>query len=270
MSARSSNELYMSARAPRNTGAKDRQADRRIALGRRHEHGLVGHRARAVPRVVVAVAEEDEEVELAGRPLDVPDERRARRALRSRASAARRASECGCSKTELRAAAELDRCCAAARPGNRRTLMPLTVVVARRQLVLPGDVVARAGREHFDVGVPREALGDVSGVQFGAAADVRAVALNDNRQLHWSRVVRTIRIRRRRSGRRRRRRRRIRSAVAAVSGRLPSRQRASALRFCRRALRRRRPSSDPGRRPAPAAACGAAARRRRPRPRPGA
>ena len=43
---------------------EDRQANRRIALRGRHEHRLVRHRARAVPRVVVAIAEEDEEVEL--------------------------------------------------------------------------------------------------------------------------------------------------------------------------------------------------------------
>ena len=57
---------------------------------------------------------------------------------------------------------------------------------AGRQLVLPGDVVARAGRHHFDRRVPRQALGDVARVQFRAAVDVRAVALDDDRQLHDS------------------------------------------------------------------------------------
>jgi hypothetical protein len=46
------------------------------------------------------------------------------------------------------------------------------------------DVVARAGRQHLDLGVAREPLGDVPRVKFGAAADVRAVALNHDRQFH--------------------------------------------------------------------------------------
>ena len=53
-----------------------------IAFGRRHEHRLVRHGARAVPRVVVAVAEEHEEVELGrARASMCRIERRARRPL---------------------------------------------------------------------------------------------------------------------------------------------------------------------------------------------
>ena len=63
-SARSSNELYMSARTPRKTGAKIAEPDRRIALGRRDEDRLLRHRPGAVPRVVVAVAEEHEKIEI--------------------------------------------------------------------------------------------------------------------------------------------------------------------------------------------------------------
>jgi len=55
------------------------------------------------------------------------------------------------------------------------------LLLAGRQLVLPRDVVARARRHHLDVGMPRETLGDVARVKFGPAADVRAVALNNNR-----------------------------------------------------------------------------------------
>ena len=57
---------------------------------------------------------------------------------------------------------------------------------AGRRLVAPGDVVARARREHLDLGVPREALRDVARVQLGAAVDVGAVALDDDRELHDS------------------------------------------------------------------------------------
>ena len=73
-----------------------------------------------------------------------------------------------------------------ARAGDRKAAngQAVDLVFAGRQLVLPRDVVARAGRQHLDLPVPGEPLGDVPGVQFGAAADVRAVALNNNRQLH--------------------------------------------------------------------------------------
>ena len=61
--ARSSGELYMIARTPRNTGANIASpiAGSRSAVGTRI--GLAGSRARAVIRVVVAVAEEEEVVE---------------------------------------------------------------------------------------------------------------------------------------------------------------------------------------------------------------
>ena len=43
------------------------------------------------------------------------------------------------------------------------------------QLVTPRDVVPRAGRQDFDVGVARKPLGNVAGVQLGPAVDVGAV-----------------------------------------------------------------------------------------------
>ena len=51
-----------------------------------------------------------------------------------------------------------------------------------RQLVLPRHVVDGARREHLDVGVPGEPLGDIPRVQFGAAVDGVAVPLNDDRR----------------------------------------------------------------------------------------
>ncbi len=54
------------------------------------------------------------------------------------------------------------------------------------QLVTPGDVVARAGREDFDLRVAREPFRDVTRVQLGPAADVGAVTLNDDGELHDS------------------------------------------------------------------------------------
>ncbi len=40
------------------------------------------------------------------------------------------------------------------------------------------------GGEHVHLRLPREPFRDVPGVKLRAAADVRAVALNNNRQLH--------------------------------------------------------------------------------------
>ena len=55
---------------------------------------------------------------------------------------------------------------------------------AGRQLVPPRDVVGGARGQHLDLGVPREVLGDVAGVQLGAAVDRLAVALDDDGELH--------------------------------------------------------------------------------------
>jgi hypothetical protein len=55
---------------------------------------------------------------------------------------------------------------------------------ARRQLISPRDVVLRPCRQHLDVGASRQEFGDVTRESFGSAADVRAVALNNNRELH--------------------------------------------------------------------------------------
>src|SRR5687767_12960355 len=55
---------------------------------------------------------------------------------------------------------------------------------AGRPLVPPGDVIPGTGGDDLDFRVPRQPLGDVSRVQLGAAIDVRAIALDGDRQLH--------------------------------------------------------------------------------------
>ena len=55
---------------------------------------------------------------------------------------------------------------------------------ARRIVVAPRDIVARARRQHVDVGVLRQVLGDIAGMQLGAAVDVGAVALHHDSELH--------------------------------------------------------------------------------------
>ena len=96
---------------------KDRQADRRIALGRRHEDRLVRHRAGAVPRVVVAVAEEDEEIELVADAADVARRARGSSVPRCRATSARRRSNAAVRRRRPSAVRNRPYC-AAARPGT--------------------------------------------------------------------------------------------------------------------------------------------------------
>ena len=69
---------------------EDRQADRRVALGRRHENRARRGRARAVVRVVVAVAEEEAVVVVGGVLARCSRRAPGSSALRRRASRARR------------------------------------------------------------------------------------------------------------------------------------------------------------------------------------
>src|SRR5688572_1564243 len=56
---------------------------------------------------------------------------------------------------------------------------------ACRILVVPGDVIARAGGENGDVVRGSQPLPELPAVQLRAAGDVGAVALNDESELHW-------------------------------------------------------------------------------------
>jgi hypothetical protein len=61
------------------------------------------------------------------------------------------------------------------------------VLDALGQLVLPRDVIVMgARRQHLDLDVRGEVFGDVARVLFGAAVDVGAVPLDDDRDLHCS------------------------------------------------------------------------------------
>src|SRR5687767_3649621 len=53
-----------------------------------------------------------------------------------------------------------------------------------RIIVAPRHVIASACREHLNLRVLREMLGDVTRVQLGAAVDVGAVALHHDSELH--------------------------------------------------------------------------------------
>ena len=51
-------------------------------------------------------------------------------------------------------------------------------------LVLPGHIVARAGRENLDLVLGREPLGDEPAVVLGPPEDLGAIPLNDKGDLH--------------------------------------------------------------------------------------
>ena len=60
---------------------------------------------------------------------------------------------------------------------------------ARLQRIAPGDVVGGTRGPHLHLRVARQVLGNVPRVQFGAAVDGLAVALDDDRDLHGSGVA---------------------------------------------------------------------------------
>jgi hypothetical protein len=64
---------------------------------------------------------------------------------------------------------------------DRHAVHPLD---AGRIFVVPRHVIARARREDLDLRVLRQAFGDVTRVQFGAAVDVGAIPLHDHGKLH--------------------------------------------------------------------------------------
>src|SRR5437868_2637985 len=57
---------------------------------------------------------------------------------------------------------------------------------ARPVLIMPGDVIARAGGQNVDVGMAGEMFRDVAGMQLRATVDVGAVSLHDDGELHCS------------------------------------------------------------------------------------
>ena len=71
--------------------------------------------------------------------------------------------------------------------GNRKTFDRDTVdgVAARGTLVPPRDVVARARRQHADLGMFRKMLGNVARVQLGAPADIGAIPLHNDGKPHF-------------------------------------------------------------------------------------
>ena len=161
----------------------DAEAQRAVALRGRHQDRLRRHRARAMERVVVAEAEEDEEVVIGFVAADVLDEVRAGGTfgIEPRQLIAHRML---LREHSLRPRRELDRIAVAdvLEAVHRNAVHHL---LAFGQLVLPRNVIAmRARGQHLDLDVFGQVLGDVTRVLLRAAVDVGAVALNDDRDFH--------------------------------------------------------------------------------------
>src|SRR5687767_8063627 len=134
-------------------------------------------------RMVVAKAEEDEEVVVGLVRTDVVDQTRAGRSFRiePRDLVADRVLLREHLLGPLR---ELDGIAFAsvleAMHGN-----PVHHLLTLGEVVLPPDVILmRARGQHFDLNVVRQVLGNIPRMLLGAAVDVGAVALNDDRDFH--------------------------------------------------------------------------------------
>ncbi len=173
--------VHERAHAPED-GREEAHAECAVTLGRGDEQGLRRHRAQRVERVGVAEAEEDEEIVVAGVGADVLHEGGACRplGLEPRQLVAERVDLV---KDDARPPSELLRV-ALARHGEAPHLDAVDGLDALGALVAPRDVVGGAGGEHLHRNVRGQALGDVPRVQFGAAVDVGAVALDDDRDFH--------------------------------------------------------------------------------------
>ena len=134
--------------------------------------------------VVIAVAEEEEVIDLWSILFDVPDERRTRRPLGIEPlqlveiRVLLLEDALGARGKELHVPLAIDR--------EALDRDPVDGLRAGRIVVVPGDVIARAGRQHDDLRVRRQMLGDIARVQLSAAVDVGAIALHHDGQLHCS------------------------------------------------------------------------------------
>src|SRR5258708_2531500 len=156
--------------------------NRRLVVRGRYEDRLVRRDADTQHPRRVQVCEEDQDVVLVLVSLEVVEERRAPRALLPEprqlvvARMLRR-------KNPLGVAIEgvdipLLRAREAPHGNAADSIRPLGI------LVLPRDVVLRAGRQDFHLVLRGEALGNQPAMVFGSAADLGAVALDDKTNSH--------------------------------------------------------------------------------------
>ena len=172
----------MMARTPRNTGANSPRpsAGSRSAVGTRIARSR--HRAGGVVRVVVARGEHEKVVEFVTSGGHALDEPRAQRPLA--VEPLQFVVERMLPREDMRGTpAEI---LGVTLFGDGKAFDGDTVHAfdADRKLVAPRHVVSGAGRQHAHLGVARHMLGDVPGVQLGAPADIGAVPLDDDTDLH--------------------------------------------------------------------------------------
>ncbi len=164
------------ARGSRKRSRKISQRNHLVALRGRHQNRFLGDSLHAVITVVVPVAEENEIVVVALPPSNVPEESGRERSLflePSKLVIRLVFSE----KHLLRDAPEAIR---VTRPAHFESAHrdPVHSIDPRGVLVLPGDVVPRAGGQNLDVVRPREMLRHQPAMGLCASVDVLAVPLD--------------------------------------------------------------------------------------------
>jgi hypothetical protein len=163
-------------------GPEDPERDCRIPLCRWHEHRLGRYATRAVPGMIVPVAEEQHEIQVPRRADQMRDQRGACRPLALEpgelvGDGMRMLEHAVGAPPELvRVPLVSDR---KAPDGD-----PVHLLDAGRPLIPPRHVVGGARGENLDLRVPRQPFRHIPRVQLGAAVDVGAVALDDDTELH--------------------------------------------------------------------------------------
>ena len=162
----------------------------RLVVRSRHEDALVRRDAHAKYRRSVEIGEEDQDVVLIVVALEILEQRRTPRTLLPQpldlVVARVRARE-----DPLGVAIEgVD--VAGTGVGEASDRHATDAIGAFGILVLPRDVVRRARRQHFDLMLRREPLGNQPAVVLGAAKNLGAVALDDESYLQRSLSVESV------------------------------------------------------------------------------
>ena len=167
---------------PCEVGREDGRVDQRILLGRRHQHGAIADGLHAVKGRVVAIGPEEDAVVGGHARCQVIDEARHDRAVLVEPARLllerRRAGEHQVADVPERVQPPRT---LHAEPQDADAVHP---GLPGRIGVAPRHVVLRRRGQHGHVVPCGEVLGDRSAVRFGSAGHVRAVPVDDARELH--------------------------------------------------------------------------------------
>src|SRR5262245_2219078 len=163
---------------------EDRQANRRIAFGRGNQNRARRDGSHSVIRMVVPIAEEDEEVVVLRVRRHIVDESGTRGTFGVE-PVEFVAQRVHLTEDAFRQPPERDRVALVldAESAHHKVIDPLDTFW---QLVLPRHVVDGARREDFDLGMPAKTLRNIPGVQLGTTVDGVTVPLDDESELHRS------------------------------------------------------------------------------------